>query len=145
MAFLKSYRLLPYLALVPFLVFTYNTWCGPIESISSSTACFMVFSAAALIFICGCWWGISYSQSEKICLRMMLVGLIFGLGAVLILAFTGLSFAVPVLGLAHLAIWILEFFVPQIELSHNYRVQRAVLTMTIVVCHMLVAIQFLSS
>lgn len=139
---IKSYRLLTYLGLIPFLVYTYQTWCGPIEEVQSSTRSFLVFSSSTLIFISGCWWGISYRHEQSARLRMMLVGLCFGLGSALLVTFVPREWGVVILGLAHFVIWILEFFVPGIQLEHNYKIQRTVLTMTIVVCHMLVATQF---
>lgn len=138
----KSYRLLGYLGLLPFLVFTYDAWCGPIEDAKQATRAFIVFSSSTLIFFSGCWWGISYTQPSQVQLKMMITGLVFALGAATTLAFTGWRFIVIALGLAHILIWLLEFFIPKLPIKHDYRVQRTVLTMTIVVCHMLVATQF---
>ena len=143
MAQLKSYRLLSYLGLIPFLVLTYLIWCGPIEEVRQYTRGFIVFSSSTLIFICGCWWGISYAQPIEVKFRMMFVGLAFALAAALMLAFGGWPFMVIALGAAHFLIWILEFCVPGIPIKHDYRVQRTVLTMTIVACHILVATQFI--
>jgi len=140
---LKSYRTLAYLGLIPFLVFTYQSWCGPIENVHSSTRAFLVFSACALVFISGCWWGISFTLSDQARLPMMLIGLVFALAAALITAFVPLKWATISLGAGHFLIWAMEFFVPGLEAGHSYRVQRTILTMTLVVCHALIAIQFL--
>lgn len=139
----KPYRLLIYLGLIPFMVFTYQTWCGPIEEVRQSTRIFIVFSATTLIFLSGGWWGMSYTQPPKIQFRMMITGLVFALGSALTIAFAELPFLVIALGVAHFLIWLLEFFIPQTPIKHDYRIQRTVLTMTIVVCHMLVATQYL--
>jgi len=74
---------------------------------------------------------------------MMLIGLAFGLSAALITTFVPLKWATISLGFGHLLIWILEFFIPDLEMEHSYKVQRTILTMTLVVCHALIAIQFL--
>jgi|GEM_PF-4439543 len=140
---IKSYRTLAYLGLIPFLVFTYQSWCGPIEGVRSSTHAFLVFSAYALVFISGCWWGISFTGPDKAKVPMMLIGLAFGLSAALITTFVPLKWATISLGFGHLLIWILEFFIPDLEMEHSYKVQRTILTMTLVVCHALIAIQFL--
>jgi len=143
MVFFKSYRLLSYLGLLPFLIFAYQTWCGPLEETYQSTRAFIVFSSSTLIFISGCWWGLAYTQPSQVQFKMMIVGLIFALSAAVMLAFAGKPFIVIALGIAHFLIWLLEFFIPKVLIKHDYRVKRTVLTMTIVVCHMLVAIQYL--
>lgn len=74
---------------------------------------------------------------------MMLIGLVFALAAALITAFVPLKWATISLGAGHFLIWAMEFFVPGLEAGHSYRVQRTILTMTLVVCHALIAIQFL--
>ena len=146
---LKSYRLFSYFGLLPFLIFTYQTWCGPIEHVHQFTRMFIAFSTCTLVFIGGCWWGISYTQSEEVKFKMMVIGLTFALtcalGVTAMIALGGKPFMVISLGLAHFLIWLLEFFIPKVPIKHNYRVQRTVLTMTIVVCHMLVATQFIDN
>lgn len=140
---LKSYRTLAYLGLIPFLVFTYQSWCGPIEETHASARAFLVFSAYVLVFISGCWWGISFARSDQAKVPMMLIGLAFGLTAALITAFVPLKWATISLGIGHFLIWVVEFFVPGLETGHSYKVQRTILTMTLVVCHALIVIQFL--
>ena len=140
---LKSYRTLAYLGLIPFLVFTYQTWCGPIEDVRASTMAFLIFSACALVFISGCWWGISFSEAGNPKVAMMLIGLSFALAAAFVTAYFSPMWAAISLGLGHFGIWILEFLIPDLRMEHSYRIQRTILTMTLVVCHALVTIQFL--
>jgi hypothetical protein len=139
----KIYRTVAYLGLIPFLIFTYQTWCGPIEDVRASTRAFLVFSACVLVFISGCWWGLSFSRLDDSRLPMMLIGLSFGLAAALITAFLSPKWSAITLGFGHFLIWILEFFIPGLNMEHSYKVQRTILTMTLVVCHVLIAIQFL--
>lgn len=139
----KSYRLLSYLGLLPFLVFTYQTWCGPLEQVHQFTRAFIVFSSSTLIFISGCWWSLAYTQTPEMKFKMMVIGLVFALSATVMIAFGVRPLMVIALAVAHILIWLLEFFVPKVPIKHDYRVQRTVLTMAIVACHMLVAAQFI--
>ncbi len=134
---------LPYIGLVPFLVYTYQAWCGPIEELENFTRHFLLFSSATLIFISGSWWGVSYSRPGKIRSTMMLIGIGFGLLSALFLAFATDPVALVALGVLHVTIWLLEFMVPQIELEQHYKMQRTIVTMVTLVCHLLVATQYL--
>lgn len=140
---LKLYKTLAYIGLIPFLVFTYQSWCGPIEDVRASTRAFLIFSTCALVFISGCWWGISFTEAGSPKVAMMLTGLSFGISAAFVTAFFSPMWAAVALGFGHFVIWILEFFIPDLHMEQSYRIQRTILAMTLVVCHVLITIQFL--
>lgn len=139
---------LGYLGLVPFFVGTYYTWCGPHNEILYAGQAFTVYSIVVLSFIAGSWWGATLSSakenpsiSDRRQTILIVSSCIYACFAVGCWLLSNLSLTVTLLGFGFVGLWFQELYFPSNNLSSSYRLMRTVLTLSVFVCHVLVAVQ----
>ena len=140
---LRPYQIIGYLALTPFLLTTYLSWCGPMDKIDLANHAFLIYSSLILVFIAGSWWGFSFSQKEPLRLKMMVVAIMFSLAVVPALYGGMTVLSVLFLCAGHLCFWLLEFLIADLPVEPSYRTQRTIVTLTIFVSHLLILVQFI--
>lgn len=137
----KLYHILGYAGLSPFLYGTFMVWCGPMEKQLPTAELFVVCSILLLGFIAGTWWGSAFSENSRVQRRITLSSYAYALFTLGCWMVGNLPVTVLLLGFGYIAIWLHEFFIPISNNRRSYQVMRTLMTLTIFVCHLLVAAQ----
>lgn len=136
---------LGYLGLVPFFVGTYYTWCGPHSEVLYAAQAFTIYSIVILSFIAGSWWGATLLSSNDDNNRRQAVlivsSCVYAGFAVVCWLLSSLALTISLLGFGFVGLWLQEIYFPSNNLSSAYRLMRTVLTLSVFVCHVLVAVQ----
>lgn len=135
------YQVLGYAGLLPFLVATYLTWCGPMQDIIYAAELFTIYSIAVLCFLAGSWWGYSFADANGSESKLLIASCAYALVATGSWLLGYLPATIIVLGVGYVAVWLQEFFIHGPVGQGAYRTMRSILTLTVFVCHLLVAMQ----
>lgn len=135
------YQILIYAGVIPFLVGTYFTWCGPMQEILYAAQLFSLYSIFVLSFLAGRWWTRTITNNKARQTKLALVGCLYilFLGAAWLMGYRPLT--IILLGFGYVALGLYEFFAQASDEQGSYQITRILLTLTIFVCHLLVAMQ----
>lgn len=137
----RLYQVLGYAGVIPFLVGTFFTWCGPMQETIYAAELFIVYSVVVLSFLAGSWWGFSLPQGQTTRATLVVGSCVYALFAAGSWLIGYQPLTLILLGIGYVAIWLHEFFMPVSDGSGAYRIMRTLLTLTVFVCHLLVAMQ----